>query len=578
MVSPNLVKNSQKSEKLEMNENAKKLFQVIYSEKTKKINKDEDLTRIRVSSLVSRLAFFYEKARNAVEYEEEHLLRKTAIARILKRQVVIEGVLRQAESLDISKHLLIELIRGGYLANDSIPETKIDEVAFILEKYIILKNYLSAEMSTSFSLKADINKTKDTIQEKNNLISWLLSLAACEIEDNLSPNKVKKVIVGNMFDFLTKKIQLPDDLLEFDKAKDIQIYLSIARSYLKFDEDVLTFVLFKYYNGFWLELNKKGILEEKDKEDIKKVASSFAVLRKEINKDLTHPLKKQLDKISRTYSLYFNVLAETIEKDPLVLYGEIQKGEKGFVASIKKACNQKYSKAKTKLWRAALRSIIYIFLTKSVFVLAIEVPAIRWFGEELNYLSLGINIFFPAILLFFIVLTTRKPGEDNTEKIVNGVKEISFIAQDKKSALTLRKPRKRNFVAAAIFNLIYTASFCFSIYLIIQLLTLPVLGFTWVSIVIFLFFLAFVSFFSILTTKGIKELLVIERRESLLAFLVDLFYLPIIMVGRWLSNNMSKVNIFVFIFDFIIEAPFKILVDIADDWTKYVREKRDNMD
>lgn len=578
MVSPNLVKNTQKSEKLEMNENAKKLFQVIYSEKTKRVSEDEDLARIRVSSLVSRLAFFYEKARNAVDYEEEHLLRKTAIARILKRQVVIEGVLRQAESLDIAKHLLIELIRGGYLANDSIPETKIDEVAFILEKYIILKNSLSAEMSTSFSLKTDINKTKDTIQEKNNLISWLLNLAACEIEDNLSPNKVKKVIVGNMFDFLTKKIQLPDDLLEFDKTKDIQIYLSIARSYLKFDEDILSFVLFKYYNGFWLELNKKRILEEKDKEDIKKVAANFAVLRKEVNKDLAHPLKKQLDKISRTYSLYFNVLAETIEKDPLALYGEIQKGEKGFVANIKKACNQKYAKAKTKLWRAAIRSIIYIFLTKSVFVLAIEVPAIRWFGEELSYLSLGINIIFPAVLLFFIVLTTGKPGEDNTEKIVSGIKEISFVSQDKKSALTLRKPRRRNFLAAATFNLIYAASFFFSIYLIIRLLTLPVFGFTWVSIVIFLFFLAFVSFFSVLTTKGIKELLVVERRESLLAFLVDLFYLPIIMVGRWLSNNMSKVNIFVFIFDFIIEAPFKILVDIADDWTKYVREKRDNMD
>ena len=578
MVSPNLVKNTQKSEKLEMNENTKKLFQVIYSEKTKKVSEDQDLAKIRVSSLVSRLAFFYEKARNAVEYEEEHLLRKTAIARILKRQVVIEGVLRQAESLDISRHLLIELIRGGYLANDSIPETKIDEISFILEKYIILKNFLSAEMSTSFSLKTDINKTKDTIQEKNNLISWLLNLAACEIEDNLSPNKIKKVIVGNMFDFLEKKIQLPDDLLEFEKAKDIQIYLSIARSYLKFDEDILSFVLFKYYNGFWLELNKKGVLEEKDKRDIKKVAASFAALKKEINKDLNHPLKKQLDKISRTYSLYFNVLAETIEKDPLALYGEIQKAEKGFVVSIKKACHQKYSKAKTKLWRAAIRSIIYIFLTKSIFVLAIEIPAIRWFNEDLNYLSLAINIVFPAVLLFFIVLTTRKPAEDNTEKIVSGIKEISFISQDKKSALTLRKPRKRNFVAAAIFNLIYAASFCFSIYLIIKLLTLPLIGFTWVSIVIFLFFLAFVSFFSILTTRGIKELLVIERRESLLAFLVDLFYLPIIMVGRWLSNNMSKVNIFVFIFDFVIEAPFKILVDIADDWTKYVREKRDNME
>ncbi|MBN2854530.1 hypothetical protein JXK06_03310 [Patescibacteria group bacterium] len=578
MVSPNLVKNSQKSEKLEMNENTKKLFQVIYSEKTKKITEDEDLAKIRVSSLVSRLAFFYEKARNAVDYEEEHLLRKTAIARILKRQIVIEGVLRQAESLEIAKHLLIELIRGGYLANDSVPETKIEEIAFILEKYILLKNFLSAEMSTSFSLKTDINKTKDLIQEKNNLISWLLNLAACEIEDNLAPNKIKKAIVVNMFDFLTRKIQLPDDLFEFDNDKDIQIYLSIARTYLKFDEDILSFVLFKYYNSFWLELNNKGVLTDDDKEKIKKIAISFRVLKQEIDKALNHPLKKQLNRISRTYSLYFNVLSETIEKDPLALYGEIQKGEKGFVSSIKKACNQKYAKAKAKLWRAAIRSILYIFLTKSIFVLAIEIPAIRWFGEDLHYLSLAINIVFPAVLLFFIVLTTRKPAEDNTEKIINGIKEIAFISQDKKSSLLLRKPRKRNLIAATIFNLIYAASFCFSIYLIIKLLTLPLIGFTWVSVIIFLFFLAFVSFFSVLTTKGVKELLVVERRESLLSFLIDLFYLPIIMVGRWLSNNMSKVNIFVFIFDFIIEAPFKILVDIADDWTKYVREKRDNME
>jgi hypothetical protein len=44
-----------------------------------------------------------------------------------------------------------------------------------------------------------------------------------------------------------------------------------------------------------------------------------------------------------------------------------------------------------------------------------------------------------------------------------------------------------------------------------------------------------------------------------------------------LSGNISKVNIFIFIFDFIIEAPFKILVDIAEDWTKYIKERKDNM-
>ena len=54
--------------------------------------------------------------------------------------------------------------------------------------------------------------------------------------------------------------------------------------------------------------------------------------------------------------------------------------------------------------------------------------------------------------------------------------------------------------------------------------------------------------------------------------------MPIILVGRWLSDNFSKINVFIFIFDFIIEAPFKVLVEIGEDWTKYVRERRDNMD
>jgi len=49
------------------------------------------------------------------------------------------------------------------------------------------------------------------------------------------------------------------------------------------------------------------------------------------------------------------------------------------------------------------------------------------------------------------------------------------------------------------------------------------------------------------------------------------------MIGKWLSSNVSKVNIFIFVFDFIIEAPFKVLVEVAEDWTRYVKERKDNM-
>lgn len=575
MVSPNLIKKQDDSAPVELNESAKKLFQVIYSEQTQKEEINEDAPKIKVSSLISKVAFFYEKIRNAVAYEEEHLLRKNAIARILRRQVVIEGVIKEVEAEGLATHLLTELIRGSYLPNDKILEIKIREIAFLLEKYIYLKDQILEKINISLSLKTDIKKAKELLEERNNLINWLLTLAACEIEDNLAPNKIKQTVVNNLFDTLSQSISLPENL-PYNNDLDIQIYLSIGRTYLKLDEDMLSFVLFKYYHGEWLEISNKQTLSASDQDKIKKIVVQITELKDSINNQLKHPLTKQLDKITRVYALYFSILTETIESDPIKVYSELQKSEKVFVANLKKICYQKYKKAKARLWRAAIRSIIYIFLTKSIFVIAIELPAVQLFGEAVNFGSLAINIAFPAVLLFFIVLSTRTPQEDNTDKIINGIKEIAFVGQSKKQGIVLKKPAKRNSISSVLFGIIYFASFIVSIYSIVWLLGL--INFNWVSVVIFLFFLAFVSFFSIVVTKGVKDLIIVERKESLLTFLIDLFYMPIILAGKWLSRSFSKINVFIFIFDFVLEAPFKILVEIAEDWTKYVRERRDNME
>lgn len=575
MVSPNLIKKQEVSVPVELNESAKKLFQIIYSEQTKKEDVSDDVPRIKVSSLISKVAFFYEKIRNAVDYDEEHRLRKNAIARILKRQVMIEGVIKEVSGEDLANHLLTELIRGGYLPNNKVPEAKILEISILLDKYIYLKDKLSNKINTSLNLKTDVNKAKDLINEKNHLINWILIMAACEIEENLGPNKVKQVIVNNLFDVLSGNINLPGSL-PYSEDLNIQIYLSIGRTYLKLDEDMLGFILFKYYNGDWLKINNDGGLPEDDRKKIDNLAENIYNLDASVSKQLKHPLAKQLDRVTKVYSLYYSILAETIESDPVKVYGELQKGEKNFIANLKKTCHQRYKKAKGRLWRAAVRSIIYIFLTKSIFVLAIELPAVQWFGESVNALALAINISFPAILLFLIVLATRTPADANTDKIISGIKEIAFLGQEKKTAITLRKPAKRNWISSTIFGLLYFTSFIVSIYIIIKLLYL--INFNWVSVIIFLFFLAFVSFFSIVVTKGVKDLIIVDRKENLFTFLVDLFYMPIILAGKWLSTSFSKINIFIFIFDFILEAPFKIIVEVADDWTKYVRERRENME
>lgn len=575
MVSPNLVKKENSEAGLELNDNIKKLFQIIYSEKKKQEEERADNEpKIKVSELISRLSFFYEKIRNAVDYDEDHLLRKNAISRILRRQVIIEGVIKEVDSLSLSQHLLTELIRGGYLPNNKIPERKIHEVAMLLEKYIQLKDQVVHKINSALNVKANVSGAKQLLRKKNDVIRWLLSLAACEIEDSLSPDRVKKMMVNSMFDVLRQDIILPEDS-PHQKNLDIQIYLSIGRKFLKLDKDMLSFVLFKYYNGAWLDVDKIKDKEDK-KVEIKKIALNIDLISQKIEEQLKHPLIKDLDKIVRRYALYFTVLADTIADDPIKAYKSAQQGSRSFYKLLTKTCNKKYQNAKSRLWRAAIRSIIYIFLTKSVFVFLVEVPAIRWFGEELNPLSLAINVAFPAILLFIIVLFTPKPGKNNTEQIITGIRQISISQEGVKQPLYIRPKRKRGPITTFIFSLIYTTAFIISIYFIIRFLEF--INFTWVSMIIFLFFLAFVSFFSIIVSRGIKELMIVERRENLVTFLIDLFYMPIILVGRWLSNNMSRVNIFIFVFDFIIEAPFKIVVDVAEDWTKYVRERRDNMD
>lgn len=575
MVSPNLIKRTEDLQPVEVNDGAKKLFQVIYSEKNKTEEPDDNIPRIKVSTLISRLAFFYEKIRNAVDYDEEHLLRKNAILRILRRQIVIEGAVKESDSIKIAEHLLVELIRGSYLPNNQIPESKISEITVMLEKYIVLKNQMATKINAELNFKVDINKAKDLINEKNKLTHWLLTLAACEIEENLAPNKVKQIIVTNLFSILSKNIKLPSDL-PYEDDLEIQIYLSIGRNFLKFDAEMLSFVLFKYYNDDWSEINAPGKSDETGIAKIKLIAGSLPSLKVMVDTQLNHPLARQLDKVVRMYSLYFSILAETVENDPAKIYGELERGEKGFVAAIRKVCEQKYKKAKSRLTRVALRSIIYIFLTKSIFVFLIEVPAIKWFGEPLNPVSLAINIIFPAALLFLIVFLTRMPKDNNTDKIVSGIKEIALVGSEKKQPLVLRRLASRNWLKGGFFNLVYVAAFFVSIYYIIWALTQ--IHFNWVSIIIFLFFLAFVSFFSVRTTSGVKDLLVVERKENILTFLLDLFYMPIILVGRWLSRNVSKINVFIFLFDFIIEAPFKVLVEVAEDWTRYVRERRDNLD
>jgi hypothetical protein len=450
-----------------------------------------------------------------------------------------------------------------------IPESKIKEVADLLEKYIKLKNYALEKVSTFSDINDDNKILKNKVKERNKLVNWLISIAATEIEENLGKDLVQDTVVENMYEDLENNIQAGSDLDEkLKKDLKIQIYLSIYRKYVKYDDSMLSLILFRYYNRQWTQ-------EKLEDEQIMEIAHKIQSLKQAISRQLSHPLIRQIDKITRKYAVYYSIMTELVYSEPVKLFYELKNNSLAYYKQVKNTYTKRYKKTKSKLWRSAWRSIVYIFFTKSIFVVLIEVPAIKWFNEELNYVSLFINIIFPALLLFFMVFTTRKPSSKNLEKVVEGVQEISYEEFERQKPYTIKKPAKRRPVPNFIFNLIYLIAFLFSVFIVIEVLTL--IDFNWVSIIIFLFFLAFVSFFSVRIKKNIKELIVAERKDNLADFLFDFFYMPIVAAGRWLSGKASKVNIFIFIMDFIIEAPFKVFVEIAEDWTKYVKEKKEEI-
>ena len=73
-----------------MNQHLQKSLELIRRNKNTPISATTG-NKISVNESVGRAAFYYEKLRNAVDYQDEHSFLKNAIKRILKRSVVING-------------------------------------------------------------------------------------------------------------------------------------------------------------------------------------------------------------------------------------------------------------------------------------------------------------------------------------------------------------------------------------------------------------------------------------------------------------------------------------------------------
>jgi hypothetical protein len=499
---------------------------------------------IEVSDAASKIAFIYEKIRNTVDYREEHLIRKHAIARMLKR-LAAPG----SKGSEIALPLIEEIIRARYLANKSVPESMVKDVRNAINKYIVVYN--SA---------IDKNFPSDDLSK---LFSWLLKMAACEVEEILLPAKEDKITIDAMHRIVRQNIILDDENELDETSRNIQIYISVLKSLIKADEMIIHYNLFKYYFPKWKELSlaqvEKKVLDLKHAKD-------------QIETHYTNSLNEKLTKEFKRYAVVFWILQNIIEENPKT-YNEIFASRDALVENIRKVCNAKYKLIGGRVRRAIIRSVIYIFLTKIIFGILLEFPYDYFVQKQIHWLSLSVNALFPPMLMTAIGLSIRTPKDSNTNAIIAEVDNIVFSSKGKEHRIKILKP-KRGFgyyLLQVLYTILYLISFGLIIYGLAQLL------FSYASMIIFLLFLTMVSFFSLRVRRTAAELIILEKKERFLTVLLTLLFVPILRVGRWISLHSSKINVFIFILDFIIESPFKIFVRIFEDLVIFIKQKRDEM-
>ncbi len=507
--------------------------------------KPDEASRINVSQTVSFFALLYEKIRNAIEYREDHLIRRAAIERILKRRLMINP-----DGEYEGENLIRELLWARYFNHDELGY----EDSLLVQKIIDNFIYLRKEILIGLSGK-----------EKLACEEFLLHIITAEIEEKLSPVKSQKMAYFSyyLFQILCQKITIENLKPE---VRDLCLLAAIERVFRRSD---------KAYQRYHLFINFYKNIGDFDKDELKKFGQKLNKIVDKINQILNNQYVNKISRYLKKQLPPFLILFSLVDEKMNEIETLLENKEK-LEEEVEFLCRKKYQGIHSRLINLAIRSFIYIFLTKMVFALILELPLSQYLYGEVNVTSILINTVFPPILMLLILLFFKLPGQKNTQKIYERI--IDIISKDsdysKKTFIIKSKVKAKKPVLFFGFTIFYSLTFLITLDLINEILT--ILNFNLISKIIFVFFVSLVTFFSYRIKQVVNEYK-LEEKESIFAPVIDFFFMPILSLGNFLSREVARLNFFIFIFDFIIESPFKLIFEVIEEWIAFVRKKKEEI-
>ncbi len=495
---------------------------------------------IRVNPIVSEIASQYEKLRNAMEWRDDEVVLRAAIERILKRRHFYGG-----NGKTIAAPLLRELVWARYFPDDSISDETVAKVEETINLYIELRNAVIRNYKIS----------------EGEITQFMYNVLSSHLTHFLRPNKKNETMANFMFHVMKDSIVLADDT---EETRDAQVYIATRRAFSKDDPALIHFHLFIQYFGTPTTQN------------INHTIKTFMDGYLQINQQLTHPLRHKIFAIVKRNTSPFLILEEVLLKNSTSLQ-EVLNNSEQLQEEISNVCEEKYKNIRSKVHRAVIRSIFFLVLTKAVIALSIEGTFESIVYGEIMWTSIGLNIVIPPALLALASLFISTPGKENTQAIIKRIHALLFSESPKSFQpihLQSQSTKKKSFIYP-LFSVLWIGAFVASFGIVIAILN--ALQFNIISQFIFIFFLTII-FFLIYRIYQTAHTYSVARKQNFTTPIVDFFFMPIARVGRFITDGVSQVNIFLIILDFLIEAPFKGLFSFFEQWFMFMHAKREYLD
>ncbi len=485
--------------------------------------------KVHVVGAGGTLTAAYEQLRNAAEYAEEHMLLQRAIRRFYRRLFMTRDTKVLAASGD---ELAIELTHAGYLANDSVPAATFKEISLLAADY--------------YAAYETLQKNRDVSRKQAE--EWTLDVLAVNIEWKINDPSLTTAYLQFVHNHYVSNDTLRSLFSTMPADFEPAVYTAINRALLKVDQaQIRAGLLYRYQVG---------------PADLDRYISVNQQIDDLFESETTEKVYRFVDRRGAP----LRILKHMIEEDD-TLHETLERQDE-FLSHYATQVNNEYASINKRINRGIIRSVVFLIITKFLVGLAIEIPYDYFVLGSIALVPLLINLLFPPIYMVILRMTLLLPGEANTAKLSSQIEQILYGGPKTE----LMRKRQANFGIG--YNIAYALVFVL-VFGGVGYWLYSAFHFELLHLFIFFLFLSGASFLGFRLSRTIREIEAVDSDQNAVTTIRDFLYMPFVVVGRYMSEKYTQVNIVALSLDMLIELPLKTVLRLIRQWGAFISSKKD---